>query len=360
VTTPNGRSRVEVTVSFRTLAKIVVVLAVAATLASIGSALLLLFAALFFALVLDPLVRGLGSRFGIGRGAASTLVVLVLLAVLGLLAATVLIPLIQSVHDLIVDLPQIVESLRKSDAFRALDRRFDLGSELQRRAADLAGQVPTAAVDLVGLGGTIVGVLFKMFATAFLTLYLLIDLPRLESALHSILEPRTSARFASLRSDITSTLSRYAIGAVVIAVIAGTVEGAGAWLLGAPFPLALAVLAGLLDLVPQVGATLAGAGLVLVTLTQGLGPALAMLAIVIVYQQVENYVLQPAIQGRSADLSGFFIVGGVVVGAALLGVFGALVAVPTIAAIQIVVRELTADRRARVAALRAEEAASVS
>ena len=74
-----------------------------------------------------------------------------------------------------------------------------------------------------------------------------------------------------------------------------------------------------------------------------------MLTVCIVYQQVENYVLQPTIQGRAADISGFFVIASVIVGAALLGVVGALIAVPLTASAQIVVRELTAERRAAVA-----------
>jgi predicted PurR-regulated permease PerM len=348
--------RVEITISFRTLVLVLAVIALAWALASIGDALLLLFVALFLALVLDPPVRALERRTRASRSVAATVVVLFVALVVGLLIATVAVPLIQAVHDLIVDLPNIVSSIRRSDLFRSLDRRVDVGSELQRRATDLAGDVPSAAVDLIGLGGAVASALFRTFAAAFLTLYLLIDLPRLEGALHSVLRPETSSRVRSLREEITSTISRYALGAVAIAVVAGTVEGAAAWLLGAPFPLALAVLAGLLDLVPQIGATIGGIVLVLVTLTQGLPEALVMLAVVVAYQQLENYVLQPAIQGRAADVSGFFIVGSVIVGAALLGVLGALVAVPLTAAIQIVVRELTADRRRRMAALRSPPA----
>lgn len=354
---PPARRFVHITVSFRTLAFVLAVVALAGALLSIGSALLLLFVALFLSLVLDPLVCAFERRLHASRAVAATVVVLVLVLLGALAIATVAVPLINSVHGLIVDLPNIVSSIRKSDWFTTLDRRFHIGDEFQRRAGELAGRVPSAAVDLVGLGGAVVGVLFKTFATVFLTLYLLIDLPRLERALHSMLTPSTSSRVAALREEITSTVSRYALGAVVIAVIAGTVEGASAWLLGAPFPLALALLAGLLDLVPQVGATLGGAILVLATLTQGVPEALAMLVIVVVYQQIENYALQPLIQGRAADVSGFFVIGSVVLGAALLGVLGALVAVPLTAAIQIVVRELTAERRARMTALRAAASA---
>ena len=92
--------------------------------------------------------------------------------------------------------------------------------------------------------------------------------------------------------------------------------------------------------------------LVLATLTQGLTPALIMLAIVLVYQQFENYVLQPTILGKAADVSGFFVIVSVMIFGALLGVIGAIIAVPIIASIQIVVKELTTERRARMAALR--------
>ena len=123
-----------------------------------------------------------------------------------------------------------------------------------------------------------------------------------------MLFPRESARTAVLEERITRTIGRYAIGAVAIATIAGTVQGTAAWLIGVPFALALGIIAGLLGLIPQVGATLAAVVLSLVALTQGVPQALIMLTVCIVYQQVENYVLQPTIQERAADISGFFVI----------------------------------------------------
>ena len=114
----------------------------------------------------------------------------------------------------------------------------------------------------------------------------------------------------------------------------------------------MGVIAGLLDLIPMVGATIAGTILVLATLTQGLTPALIMLGIVLVYQQFENYVLQPTILGKAANVSGFFVIFSVMIFGALLGVVGAIIAIPIIASIQIVVQEVTAGRRAQMAALR--------
>jgi predicted PurR-regulated permease PerM len=107
----------------------------------------------------------------------------------------------------------------------------------------------------------------------------------------------------------------------------------------------------------MVGATVAGVILVLAALTQGVTAAVIMLAVVLVYQQFENYVLQPTILGRAADVSGFFVIASVLVFGTLLGAVGAIIAVPIVASIQIVVTELTAGHRARMSELRAADAA---
>ena len=209
------------------------------------------------------------------------------------------------------------------------------------------GDLPSKLGDAFEVGGRIFGFGLGAITIVFMTLFLVIDLPNLSRSLHSVLFPKESSRLTVLEERVTRTIGRYAIGAIVIAGIAGTVQGTAAWLLGVPFALALGIIAGLLGLIPQLGATLAAVLLSLVALTQGVPQALAMLVICIVYQQVENYVLQPTIQGRAADISGFFVIASVIVGAALLGV--AIIAVPLTASVQIVIRELTAERRAAVA-----------
>ena len=258
-------------------------------------------------------------------------------------------PFVSAVRDLIVDLPSIVERIRSSDIFQQLDRRTDFGEELQGRAESLASELPSRLGDAFEVGGRIFGFGLGAVTITFMTLFLVIDLPNLSRALHSVLFPRESVQMTVLEERITKTIGRYALGAVVIAGIAGTVQGTAAWLLGVPFALALGIIAGLLGLIPQVGATLAAVVLSLVALTQGVPQALIMLAVCIGYQQVENYVLQPTIQGRAAEISGFFVIASVILGAALLGVVGAVIAVPLTASAQIVIRELTAERRAAVA-----------
>ncbi len=312
-------------------------------------AVLWIFIALFLAIVLSTPVTWLVERRGMKRGNAAMLVVLGLVALFAALAYLLISPFVDAVQDLIEDLPNIVERIRGSDLFQELDQRTDVGAELQRRAESLASDLPSKLGDAFEVGGRIFGFGLGALSIVFMTLFLVIELPNLSRSLHSVLFPRESTRMAMLEERITRTIGRYALGAMVIAMIAGTVQGTAAWLLGVPFALALGIIAGLLGLIPQVGATIAAVVLSLVALTQGVPQALIMLAVCIGYQQLENYVLQPTIQGRAADISGFFVIASVIVGAALLGVVGALIAVPLVASAQIVIRELTAERRAAVA-----------
>jgi predicted PurR-regulated permease PerM len=359
VATPEPRTRrVEITVSTRTLVTILGAIAVVWAFVAARQAVLWIFIALFLAIVLSTPVTWLVERRGMKRGNAAMLVVLGLLGSLGLLGYLLISPFVGAIRDLIEDLPGIVERIRGSDLFQQLDQRTNLGEELQRRAETIAADLPSKLGDAFEVGGRIFGFGLGALSITFMTLFLVIELPNLSRALHSILFPRESTRVAMLEERITRTIGRYAIGAIVIAMIAGTVQGTAAWLLGVPFALALGIVAGLLGLIPQVGATIAALLLSLVALTQGIPQAVAMLAVAIAYQQLENYVLQPTIQGRAADISGFFVIASVIVGAALLGVVGALIAVPLTATIQIIIGEYTRDRRERYAAERAAAAAS--
>ncbi len=340
--------RVEITVSFRTIATVLGVAAFVWAFMAARQAVLWVFIALFLAIVLQTPVTWLEQR-GLRRGNAAMLVVLGVMGFLGLLSYLLISPFVSAVRNLIEDLPTIVSRIRTSELFQQIDARTDIGDKLQERAQSLAADLPTKLGDAFEVGGRVFGFGLGAVTITFMTLFLVIDLPNLSRSLHSVLFPRESARTALLEERITRTIGRYAIGAVVIATIAGTIQGTAAWLLGVPFALALGIIAGLLGLIPQVGATLAAVILSLVALTQGVPQALAMLTVCIVYQQVENYVLQPTIQGRAADISGFFVIASVIVGAALLGVVGALIAVPLTASAQIVIRELTAERREAVA-----------
>jgi predicted PurR-regulated permease PerM len=169
-----------------------------------------------------------------------------------------------------------------------------------------------------------------------------------------VLMPGEDERWLGVWERVTESVSRWAIGVVVIASIAGTIQGTSAWLLGSSYAVALGVIAGLLDMIPNIGATIAGFILVpTLWAEEGIGAAVIMLVVVLVYQQLENNILTPKIQGKAVDLSAFFIIVSVTLFGALLGVLGALTAVPLAAMIQIFVQELTRTRRERVATAKA-------
>jgi predicted PurR-regulated permease PerM len=321
-------------------------------LASIRDTLMVVFVGIFLGFVFEIPVRFLMRRAGLGRGKAATLLVLGSAAAVTVLALLFVIPLVGGVRDLLKDLPDIVAELQKSNELSWLG---DTGAaqDVHAGAEKLANAVPSALDSLVGIAGNAFGWALSLFIVVFLALYLLLDLPNLQRSLASVLEPATAERVLGLWERITRTISRWAIGAAIIAVIAGTVQGTTAWILGSSYALALGVIAGLLDLIPNIGATIAGLILTTVLLAEeGLTAAIVMLVVVIVYQQVENSVLTPTIQGKATNISPFLVILSVTVFGALLGVLGALTAVPIAASIQIIVQELTADRRARMEAMR--------
>jgi predicted PurR-regulated permease PerM len=204
---------------------------------------------------------------------------------------------------------------------------------------------------VLGIAGDFFGVFLALFTILFICIFLLTDIERMKRALASVLMPGDDVRWLNVWEQVTVSISRWAIGVVVIACIAGTTQGVTAWILGSSYAVALGVIAGLLDMIPNIGATIAGFILVpALWAEEGLSAAIIMLVVVLVYQQVENNILTPKIQGKAVNLSAFFIILAVTLFGALLGVLGALTAVPLAATIQIFIQELTEARRERVAA----------
>jgi predicted PurR-regulated permease PerM len=345
--------KVEIILPLKTIVIAASVVFLAAALVSIRETLLIVFVGIFLALVLEIPVRAFMRWTGLSRGKAATIVVLGSALALTMLGLLLLVPLVDGLIDFLKDLPQTVSSLRDSDELSWLG---DSGAaeNVQDGANSLSSTIPTAIDAFLGFAGSAFSTGLAAFTIIFLCLFLLTDMPRLQAAASSVLMPGDSERWLGVWERITGAVSRWAIGALLIATIAGTVQGGTAALLGSSYWIALGLIAGFLDLIPNIGATIAGFILVpTVWAEEGLTAALIMLAVVLVYQQIENNLLTPTIQGKAVNISAFFVILGVTLFGALLGVLGALVAVPLMAALQIVVQEVTAERRAQVAARRA-------
>ena len=343
----------ELILPMRTVLLVAATLGLLAAFATIGEAFLVVFIGIFLALVFEYPVRWLMAKTGLSRGVAATITVLGAAVGVLVIALLFLVPIVGSVRDFLQQLPTIVEQLRESDELSWLG---DSGAaeNVQAGSEEVAMSVPDAISAVLGIAGDFFSGFLICFTLIFICLFLLSDVANMKRALGSVLMPGEDERWLGVWERVTTSVSRWAIGVVVIATIAGTTQGVTAWLLGSSYALALGVIAGLLDMIPNIGATIAGVILVPVILAEeGLTAALIMLAVVLIYQQVENNILTPKIQGVAVNLSGFFIIVAVTLFGSLLGVLGALTAVPLAATIQIFIQELTKARRAKVAAARA-------
>ena len=341
--------RRELLIPIRTIIVVSAAIGVLGAFVAIGSTFLIVFVGIFLALVFEFPVRFVIRRTGWSRGLAATVTVLGTALGVVVIALIFLVPMVGSVRDFLHALPQTVDQLRSSSELSWLGDT-GIGKNVQEGANKTAVSVPDTISNVLGIAGDFFGVFLAGFTILFICLFFLSDVPNLKGAVASMLMPGEDERWLGVWERVTESVSRWAIGLVVIATIAGTTQGVTAWLLGSSFALGLGVIAGLLDMIPNIGATLAGFILVpTIWAESGIAAAVVMLVVVLGYQQIENNILTPKIQGRAVNLSGFFIIVAVTLFGALLGVLGALTAVPLAATLQILTQELTKARRERVA-----------
>jgi predicted PurR-regulated permease PerM len=345
-----ARSELDVFISIRTILFVGAAVAVAWALASIGDVLLLIFLAVFNAAVLAPVVDAMDRRLPWSRGVCSTVLVLGLAALIAGVLAILLAPIVDAVGDLSHNAPRLVDEARNTDLGRSLDGGSDAPELLKKHAGDIVNGVNEVSGGVMHVGVSAFGVVTLGVSIVFMTLFLLIDLPGLRSWAGGLLYRDSRVRVEQVTDRIIQTTSRYMLGNLSISLICAITYGVTAEILGLPYPLALALIAGILDLIPNIGALLAGIIFGIVALTVSLAALIIVVVVILVYQQIENYVLQPTIIGKAANVSGFTVIVSVLVFGSLFGVIGAVIGVPIAAAIQIVLDELTAARRASIAA----------
>jgi predicted PurR-regulated permease PerM len=302
----------------------------------------------FVAVALSGPIAWLSKRMR--RGLAITLVYLGLILLPLLIGAILIPPAVRAVSDLVGEFPSYVSDLRdtvnNNQQLREINENFDITAKLEDFASDAASRLDDAAGVLADLGAGLVGSIFAFVTIIVLSMFMIarggtwIDL-----ALRS--RPRREAEVIHRAADrMAVAVGGYVGGAIVQSTIAGIATFIVLSILGVPSPLALAVLIAVLDLIPLVGATIGAILVGIVTLFNDF-PTVTIVWVVwaIVYQQFENYVVQPRIQGRAVQLDPFIIVIAALFGGTLLGIVGALVAIPVAAAGQIGVREFLAYRR---------------
>jgi predicted PurR-regulated permease PerM len=354
-----GDRKVELSISIRTILLVGVAVAVAWALASVADVLLTIFVAVFSVAVLLPVVGRL-ERLGWSRRLACTALVLALVFVLGAVVLVLAQAVSGAVRGFGGDLPEIVGKARHSELGNFINGGSASLDTLRQHTGDIVKGVGNVSGGVANVGVSAFGAVALFFSVLFLTLFGLIDEPRARGWIGGLLYREDRERYLRVADRIIQATSRYMLGNLAISLICGTVYGITAVVLGLPYPLALAVIAGILDLVPTVGATIAGIIIAIVALSVSLQALIAFAIVMVVYQQIENYILQPTIIGKAAQVSSFTVLASVLAFGALFGLIGAVIAVPLAAGLQIVAEELTAPRRAGIAAAEAHEARAVT
>ena len=298
--------------------------------------------ATFLAVALAAPVNWLNQRMR--RGFAITLVYLGLLAIPGLLIALIVPSLITQANNFAQNLPQysrdVSEFVQKNDRLRNLNEDYSITEKLQQEADKLPERLGGAAETLRDVGFGLVNSVFAMVTILILTAFILSNGKRWREALLSSRPRAKRERLKRSLDHIGAAVGGYVAGAFAVAAIAGILSYIVLTILGVPFRAPLAVITGFLSLIPLVGATIAAVIVGVVTLFTNF-PTATILWVVwaILYQQLENTVIQPQVQKRTINVHPFITIVAVLFGSTLLGVLGAIVAIPIAASIQILVRE---------------------
>jgi predicted PurR-regulated permease PerM len=310
-------------------------------LVATSSVLLLMGVAFFLALGLEPAVSWFVNHH-LPRWLATTLVFVIFLAALAAFVAAAVPPLSQQASQLAHQAPHYIQLAQShSSAIGKLNDRF----HIQQRITDaINGSGGSVLNDVVTAGSAVFTAVANALIVIVLTVYFLFDFPRIRATLYRLVPQDRRPRTILIGDEVFAKVGAYVLGNVAISVIAAV--GTAIWLaaFGVPYPLLLGIFVGILDLVPVVGSTIAGVVVAAVALTVSLAVCLATAAFFIIFRLVEDYLLVPRIIGRVVNVPALMTVVAVLIGGSLLGIVGALVAIPIAAALQLIVTEVLFPR----------------
>ncbi len=302
-----------------------------------ASILVLIFVALFLAIGLNPAVLRL-QKWHFPRWLAVTVVALTVVALLGGGIVALIPPVITQTGQLVENVPGFIESLQRNETVNDLVQRYDLLTKVQN--AINAGTVTNALGGVVGGARLLFGTIFNVLTVLVLTIYFMASFERMKSAAYAMVPASRRTRVRLLTDEILTKVGAYMVGALAIAVFAGLSTWVFAVIVGLAYPFALAVVVAVCDLIPQIGATLGAVIVSLIALADSITTGIASIVFFLIYQQIENYLIYPNVMRRSVKVSDVAAITAALLGVGLFGVLGALVAIPLVAAVQLIVREV--------------------
>jgi predicted PurR-regulated permease PerM len=306
---------------------------------------------LFLAMALNPAVDWL-QRHGVRRrGAATALVFAGVSGVILGIAALIIPTLIQQVQDFVDALPGYVRDLTHGRGpLGFLETKYHVVEHVRDAVrGNGTGSLTGGANAALSLTQSIATFVAGLVTITFLTIFMLLEGPAWKTRIIALLPADSQPRWERIAQSIYRTVGGYVNGNLLISLIAGTATAVVLLSLGVPYALALGLIVAILDLIPLVGATLAAVIVTLVALADSVTSAIIVLAFFIVYQQLENHLLQPIVYGRTVRLSPLAILIAVLIGGEVAGIIGALCAIPVAGTIQILINEYLEYRRGRPA-----------
>lgn len=311
---------------------------------SIGSTLLLVVVALFLAAGLNPAVEFFERR-GLKRSYSVLIVIVAALGALALFLVAIVPVISDQVASISDNAPGWLDSLQKNRRVQELDQEYDVIDKVKDYVAK-GDYASTLFGGVVGVGLAVLSALANAFIVIVLTLYFLASLDKTKNALYQLAPASRRERVTLLGDRVLRGVGGYVSGAFIVATCAGLSSLVFLFAVGlGQYAVALAFVVALLDVIPMIGATIGAIVVTAIGFAEDPKIGLACIIFYVIYQQVENYVIYPRVMSRSVDVPGAVTVIAALVGASLLGVVGALLAIPTAAAILMLSREVVVKRQ---------------
>jgi predicted PurR-regulated permease PerM len=305
------------------------------------SVLILIGLAMFIAAGLNPVVEWL-CRHRVPRWAAVVTVIAGVVAVIAGFLAAAIPPLTAQTTALVHQMPHYMHQLQDhNSALGRLNTRY----HIQQRITSLITTKGSSLIGgVIGAGALVLSAASSMLLVLVLSVYFLASLPQTKLFAYRLVPHSRRPRVILIGDEILAKVGGYMLGNILTSVIAGL--GTFAWMIafGIPYPILLALLVTLLDLVPVIGSTIGGAVVTLVALTVSLPVAIGTLAFYIGYRLAEDYLIVPRVMGRTVQIPAIVSMVAVLVGGVLLGIVGALIAIPVAAAIRVLLNEVAFRR----------------
>jgi predicted PurR-regulated permease PerM len=310
--------------------------------------ILYLFIGILFAVVLNPAVRWLGRR-GVGRGMATTLVFLLGLVAFGAIVYVIVHPIYNAANHFASQLPRYVRDAEHGRGrIGQLIQHYHIQDYVRRNTPKLQSFITSLGHPALNVAKSVLSGIIGVVTVAVLSFFLLLEGPRLLEAMVNQLSEARGARVRRLLHDMSRTVIGYVFGNMLTSFIAGVVVFVALEATGVPFAFVLALWVALVDLLPLVGGLLAGIPTVAIAFIHSIPAGIVLTVVFLVYQQIENHALNPAIMSKTVRLNPLWVLLAVLIGADLAGFIGALLAIPAAGAIQVVVTDLWRNRATRL------------